>query len=137
MAELHERVAHLETGMDDQKQLNADLRADLKDLRVEMRSEFANVRGEMRSEFASVRAEILASRTEMAVRSETTAEFGRVWAEIRDLRSTMARGFERVDQKFDVLHQKIDKQFVWLIGVMLTGFLFLFGAILQVLVRLP
>jgi hypothetical protein len=126
MAELHERVAHLETGMDDQKQLNADLRADLKDLRVEMRSEFA-----------SVRAEILASRTEMAVRSETTAEFGRVWAEIRDLRSTMARGFERVDQKFDVLHQKIDKQFVWLIGVMLTGFLALFGAILQVLVRLP
>ncbi len=104
MAELDERVAHLETGMEDQKQLNADLRADFKDLRVEMRSEFGNVR-----------AEIHAVRSEMALRTETAA----LYADIRDLRSTM------------------DRHFLWLVGVMLTGFLALFGAILRVIDRLP
>ena len=84
MPELDERVAHVETSMEDQKQLNAELRADFRDLR----------------------------------------------SEIRGLRSTMERGFERLDQK-------IDKHFMWLIGIMLTGFATMFSVLIRVLDRLP
>ena len=50
-------------------------------------------------------------------------------AEMRDLRSTMERGFERLDQK-------IDKHFMWLIGVMTTGFVAIFSMLFRVLDRL-
>ena len=118
MAELDERVAHLETSMEDQKQLNADLRADMKDLRADMK----DLRVEMRSEFANVRA-------------ETRAEFGRVWAEIRDLRSTMERGFERIDRRFELVDQKFDKQFMWLVGIMVTTFMAGFATMVTLFMR--
>ena len=51
-------------------------------------------------------------------------------AEMRELRSTMERGFERLDQR-------IDKHFMWLIGIMLTGFGALFTMFMRVLDRLP
>ena len=63
-----------------------------------------------------------------------TALMADIRAEMRDLRSTMERGFERLDHK-------TDRHFMWLVGIMLTGFLSGFGAMItlfmRVLDRLP
>ena len=48
--------------------------------------------------------------------------------ELRDLRSTMNRGFERVDEK-------MDRHFMWLVGVMLTAFTAMFAALIGMTYR--
>ena len=125
MAPVEERVAGLEARMDEHKDQIVNLREEVQAFRGETRAEFAAVRTEMRAEFGAVRTEM---RTEFAaVRAEMASGDAA-------LRSTMERGFERLDQK-------IDKHFMWLLGVMLTGFFTGFGAIITMLVsileRLP
>jgi hypothetical protein len=55
-------------------------------------------------------------------------------AEMRSLRSTMERGFERLDEKFD---RKIDRQFMWLTGIMMTGFIGVVSMLFRLFERLP
>jgi hypothetical protein len=40
--------------------------------------------------------------------------------------------FEDVNRRIGSLDAKVDRHFVWLVGITLTGFIALFGALLQV-----
>ena len=49
-----------------------------------------------------------------------------------ELRGDMNVRFEDVNRRIGSLDAKVDRHFVWLVGITLTGFIALFGALLQV-----
>lgn len=122
MADLHERVANLEAQTDKHSVVVEALRTDIADLRVEVRTDIAAVRRDMalRSETAELRGEVAAVRdgmAGMATRSDLT-----------ELRNEMSRRFEIIDAK-------VDRHFVWLMGMMVTGFITVIGALVGVVDR--
>lgn len=126
MASLDERVANLEAQTDKHAVAVAALRGDIGDLRVDLRTEIAALRGDMatlrgdmalRSETVELRRELAATRGEMATRTDV-ADLRR---EMGDLRSEMNRRFDLMDQKF-----------VWVVGIMVSGFIAVIGALVGV-----
>lgn len=122
MANLDERVANLEAQTDKHALAVEALRTDIADLRVEVRTDIAGIRSDMalRSETAELRREVAAVRdgmAGMATRSDLT-----------ELRNEMSRRFEIIDAK-------VDRHFVWLMGMMVTGFITVIGALVGVVYR--
>lgn len=68
---------------------------------------------------------------------------------IRDLRDEVIRGFEQVDRRFEamdrrfeaidgrfnIINAKIDRQLVWVLGMMVTGFVTVIGALVGIVYR--
>ena len=113
MAKVEERVADLEGHAEAQTRAIDGVRQDIADLRVELRSGVAEVRSEM----ATI-------RSDMALRSD----IGDVRREMGDLRNDMNR-------RSDLLDAKIDCHFVWLMSMMVTGFITVIGALVGVVYR--
>lgn len=126
MANLEERVASLEAQTDKHAVAVGALRTDIADLRVELRTELATLRGDMalRSETAEWQRELSAARAEMATRTDV----GDLRREMGDLRNDMNR-------RSDLLDAKTDRHFVWLMGMMVTGFITVIGALVGVVYR--
>ena len=106
MANLEERVTDLEGHAESQTRAIDGLRADIADLRGELRTSVAQL------------------RSETALRSD----IGDVRREMGDLRNDMNR-------RSDLLDAKIDRHFVWLMGMMVTGFITVTGALVGVVHR--
>lgn len=119
MASLEERVANLEAQTDKYVAAVAALRTDFAGLRLELRTEIATLRGDMalRSETVELRRELAAVRGQMATRTDI-ADLRR---ETGDLRGEMNRRFDLMDQKF-----------VWVVGIMVSGFIAVIGALVGV-----
>ena len=112
MPNLDERVAVVETRVDEHsvqmteiRTLAAETRQELRSLRDETRQEIRALRNEMREEFRALRGEMGALRDEMS----------HGFAQVRD---EMNRRFERMDHRFD-----------WLVGIVVTGFIAVIGTI--------
>lgn len=75
----------------------------------------------LRNDIAGLRAESGMLRGEMATRTDIIE----VRREIADLRNDMNRRFELVDAKFD-------RQFYWLTGIMISGFIAVISALIGV-----
>jgi chromosome segregation ATPase len=146
VANLEERVASLEAQTDKHAVAVEALRTDIANLRVELRTEFAAFRGDMalRSETAELHRELAATRAEMATRTDvgelqrglaatraemaTRTDVGDLRREMGDLRNDMTR-------RADLLDAKVDRNFVWLMGMMVTGFITVIGALVGVVYR--
>ena len=100
MANLEERITDLEEHAEGETRAIDGLRTELADLRGEHRSSVAQLRSEM-----ALRSDIADLRREMG-----------------DLRNDMNR-------RSDLLDAKIDRHFVWLMGMMVTGFITVIGAL--------
>ena len=135
MPTIEERVAYLEGRMQDHTRLWTDLRDGVTDLRTdvnrrfdEIRTEFGEFRADVNRRFDDVRAEFGDMRTDMDRR------FNEVRREVGDLRVEMDRRFEdaRAETRGDIrrLEDKVDRHFVWLTGMIVTGVLGTMGAVI-------
>jgi predicted nucleic acid-binding Zn-ribbon protein len=136
MSTLEERVAYLEGRIEDHtgavSQLRDDLRqgmsgvgTELAELRTGVRSEMAELRAEMAGLRTAVRIEVTDLRTEMVglwtglrsemggLRTDLRTEMGGLHAEMSDWR-------QDTDRQVQSLNHKIDRHFVWLIGIQVT-----------------
>jgi len=78
-----------------------------------------------------LRAEIALMRSEMATRTDIAD----VRREMADLRREMGDLRTEVNRRIDLLNAKVDRQFVWLTGIMVTGFVTMIGAVIGVMFR--
>lgn len=106
MANLEARVTDLEGHIGSQIRAIDGVRTEVVDLRGELRTSVAQLRGEM------------------ALRSD----IGDVRREMGDLRNDMNR-------RLDLLDAKVDRHFVWLMGMMVTGFISVIGALVGAVYR--
>ena len=120
MANLTERVTDLEEQAENHTKAVDGLRTDIADLRGELRAGVAQLRSEMalRSDIGDVRRDMGDLRRDM----------GDLRRDMGDLRSDMTR-------RSDLLDTKIDRHFVWLMGMMVTGFITVIGALVGVVYR--
>ena len=79
-----------------------------------LRMEVAEMRADLRAELRTGVAQL---RSEMATRSD-----------LAELRAEMSR-------RFAVIDAKVDRHFVWLMGMMVTGFITVIGAMVGVVYR--
>lgn len=88
----------------------------------------AEFRAELRTSVAELRAELHTSvaqlRGEMALRSD-----------LADVRMEMGDLRNDTNRRLDLLDAKIDRHFVWLMGMMVTGFITVSGALVGVVDR--
>ena len=66
------------------------------------------------------------------LRSDVNARFVEVNARITELRGDMNGRFDEVNRRVGSLEAKVDRQFVWLMGMMVTGFIAAIGALVGV-----
>lgn len=120
VANLEERVTDLEGHAESQTRAIDGLRTDIADLRGELRTSVAQLRSEMalRSDIGDLRREMGDQRREM----------GDLRRDMGDLRNDMNR-------RSDLLDAKIDRHFVWLMGMMVIGFITVIGALVGVVYR--
>lgn len=130
MASLEERVANLEAHTDKHAAAVGALRTDIADLRLELRTEIATLRGEMalRSETVELQRELAAVRAGMATRSD-----------VADLRREMGTGMGslrgELTHRIAVIEAKVDRLFVWGVGIMISGFVTVIGALVSISLR--
>jgi uncharacterized coiled-coil protein SlyX len=72
-----------------------------------------------------LRADISHMRSEMATRSD-----------IADIRRDMGEFRSEVNHRIDLLDAKFDRHFMWLTGIMMSGFITMLGAIVAVVFQL-
>ena len=84
-------------------------------LPADIRTEMRDLRSDMRSDMASLRSDVASFRSEMR-------------SEMASMRLTVEGGFSRLDQK-------IDRHFMWLVGIVLTAFTAVFAAFIGVTYR--
>ena len=122
MANLETRVTDLEGQAENQTRAIDGLRTEV----AELRCDIAAVRGDMalRSETAELQRGLAAVRAEMATRSD-----------IADLRREMGDLRNDTNRRSDLLDAKTDRHFVWLMGMMVTGFITVIGALVGVVYR--
>lgn len=140
MANLEERVASLETQADKHAVAVEALRTDIADLRVELRTDIAAIRSDMalRSDTAELQRELAAVRAEMATRADVRdlrRDMGALRREMGDQRREMVDLRNDTNRRSDLLDAKIDRHFVWLMGMMVTGFIAVIGALVGVVYR--
>ena len=114
MADLQERVTTLEANADNQTKAIEGLRSDVSGLRAEtagLRTDIAELRGEVRTSVAQL-------RNEMATRGDL--------AEVR----------REMVHRFEITDAKIDRQFTWMVGLMVSGFFVIVGALVGVAFRI-
>jgi uncharacterized coiled-coil protein SlyX len=121
VANLEERVTHLEGQAQSHDKALDGLRAEVVELRVDLHTGHA----QLRSEMAQVRSEMAQMRGEMATRTDITD----VRREMGDLRGDLTR-------RIDLLEAKVDRHFVWLTGIMVSGFMSVIGALVAVVFQL-
>ncbi len=142
MNTIEERVAYLEGRMEDHTAAAGDLRVSIREFRDETGRQFADVRGEMNREFADVRGEMnrefAGVRGEMSQRfADVHGEMNRQFADVRqemnrefaDVRGDMNRQFADVNRRFELIDQKVDRHFTWLVGLQVTSLLAVMSAI--------
>lgn len=122
MATLEERVIGLEARSETHTRAVEGLRQDIAALRGDLTGVLANMA--LRSETAALQRELAAVRAEMATRTD----IGDLRREMSDLRNDMNR-------RSDLQDAKIDRNFVWLMGTMVTGFITIIGALVGVVYR--
>ena len=111
MGNLEERVIELEGQARSHTTALDGVRVEVGELRLELRTSIAQVRSEM------------ATRTDIAdVRREMT-DFRREMGELRS----------EVNHRIDLLDAKFDRHFMWLTGIMMSGFITMIGAVVAVL----
>jgi len=106
-------VTTLEAHANDHTKAIEGLRAETAGLRSEtagLRTEIAELRGELRTSVAQLRGE-MATRTDLG-----------------ELRNGVNRGFE-------LMHAKIDRLFMWMVGLMVSGFFVVIGGLVVVAFR--
>jgi len=112
MPTVEERLASLEA--------KVDTISDLRNLIVELRHE-------MNARFTDVNARF----TEINARfTEVNGRFGDVNGRFTELRDDMNRRFTEMRGDVKALDQKVDRQFVWLVGTQLALLLAVVGALL-------
>ena len=128
MGNLEERVILLEGKSQSTDRALAGVRSEVGELRNELRATGAELRadiGQIRSEIGQIRSEIGQMRGEMATRTE-----------ISDLRREMGELRSDVNHRIDLLDAKFDRRFMWLTGIMMSGFITMIGAIVAVFFQL-
>ena len=131
MADLEERVTSLEGHSDNHAlalngvrneivELRADLRTSVADVRAELRTAAA----ELRSDVADLRAELRTAAAELRSEMATRGDIGDVRREMGDLRNEVGD-----------LRKEMSRQFVWLVGIMTSGFITVIGALAVVALR--
>lgn len=113
-----ERLASLEARVDTMD----DLRTVITDMRSEMQREFAAARADMQREFAAVRAEM-------------REEFAIVRTDMREMRADMTRQFADVNGRFEVLNQKVGRDFRWIVGILMTVMTAVMGVLFTAVLR--
>jgi len=126
---LDERVAYLERRMEVHTALVADLRVDVRGIRAglgQLRSDLRTETGQLRTEMGQLRAEMGQLRGEMGgLRSELRTD-------MRGLRSEMCADMSELRSDVRRLDQKMDRHFMWLVGVLVGVLLALVGLALQI-----
>ena len=51
--------------------------------------------------------------------------------EIRELRADMNRRFDQTERRLERLEEKVDKQFLWVIGILMTFFIALITTLMR------
>jgi uncharacterized coiled-coil protein SlyX len=121
VADLEARVTELEGQAQGHDKALDGLRHEVVELRADMRTSAAQLRGET----AQMRSEMAQMRSEMATRTD----IGDVRREMGDLRGDLTR-------RIDLLEAKVDRHFVWLTGIMVSGFMTVIGALVAVVFQL-
>ena len=114
MANLETRVSELEGQAQSHDKALDGLRSEVVELRADLRTGIAQLRSEM------------ATRTDIA---DVRREMGDLRREVGDVRSD-------VNRRIDLLDAKVDRHFVWLTGIMVSGFITVIGALVAVVFQL-
>ena len=69
------------------------------------------------------------------VRSDMSTRFAEVNRQFTELRGDMNGRFEDVNRRIGALDAKVDRHFVWLMGMMATGFITVIGALVGIVYR--
>jgi len=85
----------------------------------------AELRGDMNGRFTQVDGRF----------TQIEGRFTQIEGRFTELQGEMNRRFEEVNRRIGVLDAKVDRQFVWLMGVMVTGFITVIGALIGVVYR--
>jgi uncharacterized protein YoxC len=93
------------------------------DLRRDMNTRFTELVGDVNGRFADVNTRFTELRHDMNVR------FAEVNGRITELRGDMNGRFDEVNRRIGSLEGKVDRQFIWLMGMMVTGFIASIGAL--------
>jgi tetrahydromethanopterin S-methyltransferase subunit G len=110
MPTVEERLASLEAKVDTM----SDLRSLITELRGDMIGRFTLIEG---------RFTLIEGR------------FTQVEGRFTELQGEMNRRFEEVNRRLGSLDAKVDRHFVWLMGMMVTGFITVIGALVGVVYR--
>ena len=113
MADLEERVTSLEGHSDNHALALNGVRNEIVELRADLRTSVADVRAELRTAAAELRSEMA-----------TRGDIGDVRREMGDLRNEVGD-----------LRKEMSRQFVWLVGIMTSGFITVIGALAVVALR--
>lgn len=69
------------------------------------------------------------------LRGDMNGRFTDVNARFTEFREDMNRRFDDVNRRLAALDAKVDRHFVWLMGMMVTGFITIIGALVGVVYR--
>lgn len=130
MPNVEERLASLETRMDG----IADLKALVTDLGRDIRLQATELRGDMRLQATELREEMRLQATELREEmrlqfTQTREDMNRQFDEARD---DTNRRFEKTDRRLDILDQRGERQFLWLVGIQITGLIAVITALISV-----
>jgi len=69
------------------------------------------------------------------LREEMQRGFAETRQEFTVMRGEMARGFERIEDRFQRLDDRMHRQFMWMVGIQLTTMLTIMGALAAAFAR--
>ncbi|MSO83525.1 MAG: hypothetical protein EXQ53_09570 [Acidobacteria bacterium] len=69
------------------------------------------------------------------VRSDMSTRFAEMSRQFTELRGGMNGRFKDVNRRIGALDAKVDRHFVWLMGMMATGFITVIGALVGIVYR--
>lgn len=95
------------------------------DLRRDMNARFTELIGDVNGRFGDVNARFTELRNDMNMR----------FAEVNGRFTEINGRFTEVNARIGALDAKGDRHFVWLIGIMVTGFITVIGALVGVVYR--
>jgi len=151
MPSIEERVAYLEGRFGDHERATDDLRtgllaglrevrSDIEGLKIEtstLREEMNGLRGEMEAFRTEIRGEMGAFRAEM--REEMDAFRAEMRGEMNSFRIGMRGDMNELrgemNRRFEVMDQKIDRHFTWLVGIQVAGLTTVVGTVVASLFK--
>jgi len=128
MPSLEERVAYLEGRMEDHTRAVADLRTAVGDLREHMDRGFADLREYIDRGLGDLRGYI--DRGLGDLRGYIDRGLGDLQEQVGNLREETGNLREQMDRRFEVLDQKVDHHFTWLVGIQVAVLVAIVGTLL-------